>query len=148
MGTGNDRELIKLSPEAMKAIGLAVDSYLNGLDRGLPAASFWEPTSALSSLAQDIININRINGFNAAVLNDWDDDYKIPAILALITSETSEALEAFRNRDFENFKEECADQLIRILDLMGGMQMDIDGIVREKLEKNKTRGHKHGGKRI
>ena len=103
----------------------------------------------MADLGNRIISINTANGWNVTQPNDWDDDeYKIPAILALITSETSEALEAFRKRDFENFKEECADQIIRILDLCAGLEIDIDYEVSKKLKKNKQRAHKHGGKRI
>ena len=102
----------------------------------------------LNELAEEIRQINRNNGWNVFEYNEWDHDYKIPAILALITSETSEALEAFRKGDMDNFQEECADQLIRVLDLFGGLACDIDAIVHAKLEKNKERGYKHGGKKI
>lgn len=102
----------------------------------------------LNDLAKEIIEINTANGWNCTKPEQWADTYKIPAILALITSETSEALEAFRKNDKENFAEECADQIIRILDLTGGLEIDIDSAIRAKLEKNKTRGFKHGGKRV
>lgn len=100
----------------------------------------------LNDLGREIVIINRDNGWNVAVPDDWDATYKVPAVIALIHSEASEALEAFRNRDKENFTEELADTLIRILDLSYGLGLDMDKAVREKLEKNKTRGFRHGGK--
>ncbi|NPU91437.1 MAG: nucleotide pyrophosphohydrolase [Gammaproteobacteria bacterium] len=102
----------------------------------------------LNKLGQEINEINRANGWNVIQPKQWEDPYKIPALLALITSETSEALEAFRKNDKLNFAEECADQIIRVLDLTAGLGIDIDAEVRRKLEKNKQRGYRHGGKRV
>mgnify|MGYP000663212752 CR=1 FL=1 len=102
----------------------------------------------LNELGKEIIEINRANGWEVLKPEEWDDTYKVPAMLALITSETSEALEGFRNRDYENFKEECADQIIRILDMTTGLGIDIDTEIRNKLEKNKKRGFKHGNKKM
>lgn len=100
----------------------------------------------LCRLADDIVAINIANGWNVAKPSDWNDTYKVPAILALVTSEVSEALEAFRSRDQENFSEELADIIIRVLDLAGGMAIDIDKSVADKIEINRIRGYKHGGK--
>lgn len=102
----------------------------------------------LNVLADEIIEINKANGWNVTKPEDWKNPYKIPAILALITSETSEALEAFRVDDKDNFAEECADQIIRILDLTAGLGIDIDTEITNKLDKNKKRGYRHGGKRV
>ena len=103
----------------------------------------------LNELGREILAINEANGWDVTQPGDWHrTEYKIPAKLALITSETSEALEAYRKDDAANFVEELADTLIRILDLSAGLGLDIDTAVREKLEKNKTRGYRHGGKRV
>ena len=102
----------------------------------------------LNNLGNEIIEINRCNGWNVAKPQDWSDDYKIPALLALVTSEVSEALEAFRKRDARNFDEELADVLIRTLDLSTGLGIDMDLEVQKKLAKNRGRSPKHGGKRI
>lgn len=102
----------------------------------------------LNNLGLQINEINRANGWAVVKPDEWENPYKVPAMLALITSETSEALEAFRKNDHDNFAEECADQIIRILDMTAGLGIDIDAAVRAKLEKNKTRGYRHGGKRV
>lgn len=108
-----------------------------------------ENRKPLNTLADEIVDINRANGWKVAKPTDWfDTEYKIPAVLALITSEVSEALEAYRHRDRENFDEEIADVVIRCLDLAGGLEIDIDEEVRKKLEKNRERGFRHGGKRV
>jgi len=104
--------------------------------------------TSMNELAVEIIAINTANGWNVLKAEQWEDTYKVPAVLALIHSEVSEALEGFRKFDKENFTEELADVIIRVLDCTGGLGLDIDSAVRAKLEKNKTRGFKHGGKKV
>lgn len=103
-------------------------------------------SSALSALGEEITGINRANGWNVCSPDDWRNMYKVGTIIALIHSEASEALEACRKRDRENFKEELADILIRVLDCSHGMGIDIGEAVAKKLEANRKRGYRHGGK--
>lgn len=105
-------------------------------------------TEMLNEMAKEVIAINTANGWNVLKPEQWEDTYKVPAILALIHSEASEALEGFRHNDKANFIEEMADIVIRVLDCTGGLGMDLDGAIQAKLEKNKTRGIRHGGKRV
>src|SRR5215470_14298314 len=105
-----------------------------------------ETAITLSELGQSILIINRDNGWNVTRPSDWQDTYKIPGILALIHSEVSEALEAFRADDKINFEEELADIVIRVLDCASGLGFDLDRAIREKLSKNRERGFRHGGK--
>lgn len=46
----------------------------------------------------------------------------------------------------DGFEDEIADALIRILDMCGGLGIDIDWHVEQKLKYNATREHKHGKK--
>jgi len=101
----------------------------------------------LNEIAEDIRNINRANGWNVSQPDDWKLPYKVPAIVALIHSEASEALEAFRHDDLANFGEELADIIIRVLDCAPGLGIDIDLAVRQKMAKNAERGYRHGNKR-
>jgi NTP pyrophosphatase (non-canonical NTP hydrolase) len=71
----------------------------------------------------------------------------IPEKLALIHSEVSEALEAYRNHDMENFAEELADVMIRTMDLAQAYGIDIHEEVVVKHIKNMERPKMHGGKR-
>lgn len=102
----------------------------------------------LDDLAFAVRAINEQNGWSPVTIDEWSDKHKIPAILALIHSEVSEAIEAFRKDDGENFIEELADVLIRVLDCAGGLTNDFDAVVLSKLRKNSQRGLRHGGKRI
>lgn len=103
---------------------------------------------SLNELAGKIRSINIENGWNVLDVEEWGNTYKVPAILALIHSEVSEGLEAFRRDDCENFLEEMADVVIRVLDCVGGLTEDFDAVVSAKLERNKRRGFRHGGKRV
>jgi NTP pyrophosphatase (non-canonical NTP hydrolase) len=77
----------------------------------------------------------------------WHDEPReMGTILALIHSEVSEALEADRKGNNENFAEELADVCIRIFDLCGSKEIDLETAISKKMEFNKTRSYKHGGK--
>lgn len=117
---------------------------------------------------RDQININRlieITHENAVEKGFWEDwyechngtigtpEFRIQMInnaictrLMLIVSEVSEALEAVRKGDNENFKEELADVIIRVCDLAGELSIDLDDEIMKKINKNKDRPYKHGKK--
>lgn len=85
--------------------------------------------------------------FITAKSKGWHDQPReMGTLLALIHSEVSEALEADRKGDQENFAEELADVCIRIFDLCGSKDIDLEGAISRKMERNKTRSYKHGGK--
>ena len=94
----------------------------------------------------------------------WDDDLKPEDLglgmkIALMHSELSEALEEYRDghdiceiwyRDDgkpEGIPAEFADVIIRIADYCGHHKVPLCRAIQEKLAFNKTRPHRHGGKR-
>jgi len=85
----------------------------------------------------------------------WDYEQVTPEVvlskLALVASEVSEVLEAYRKQHgSEAIVEEFADIIIRTLDLYDGMREvglvthSLDEVFRNKAEKNLAREHKHG----
>ncbi|MEK4148943.1 MazG nucleotide pyrophosphohydrolase domain-containing protein [Robertmurraya sp. FSL W8-0741] len=85
--------------------------------------------------------------YETAKSKGWhDEERETGTLLALIHSEVSEALEADRKGDSENFIEELADVCIRIFDLCGSKNLDLETAINKKMLKNKGRSFKHGGK--
>lgn len=93
-------------------------------------------------------------------------EVNIPEKLALMHSELSEALEFYRNNNEgqgiddvwviynpiapdkpDGMWVELADCIIRIFDLAGAYEVDMETLVRLKHEYNKTRPYRHGGKK-
>ena len=74
----------------------------------------------------------------------WDKERNMGEVLMLIVTELAEAMEAHRKQDQENFREELADTFIRLFDLCGGFNIDIQAEINKKSEKNKERPYMHG----
>lgn len=96
---------------------------------------------------------------NAVEHGWWDEPRTFGEIVALCHSELSEALEEHRagramvwykfdgaEDKPEGIAVEMADCIIRILDWAGKQGLDMDAIIREKMEYNKKRPYRHGGK--
>jgi NTP pyrophosphatase (non-canonical NTP hydrolase) len=77
----------------------------------------------------------------------WETERPIPELLCLLHSEVSEALEAYRNWDNKLFNEELADLAIRLLDMCGGLHIDLEEEIRTKHKINLSRPYRHGNKR-
>ena len=83
-----------------------------------------------------------------AVAHGWyETPREVPELIALIHSEVSECLEAYRNWDDDNFAEECADIAIRLMDMCEYKGVDLEFEIIKKHEINKKREYRHGGKR-
>lgn len=74
----------------------------------------------------------------------WDEKRNIGEALMLVVTELAEAMEAYRRQEDEHFKEEIADTFIRLLDLCGGLNINVTEEIIKKSEKNKKRPYKHG----
>jgi NTP pyrophosphatase (non-canonical NTP hydrolase) len=99
-------------------------------------------SQTLNELARLCETNARAHGFHTpSSLTDIDGTL---AKLMLVVTEVAEAAEAVRRGDAEHFPEELADILIRVFDLAGAMQLDLDAAVQAKMAKNVAREYRHG----
>ena|SRR6266487_469189 len=102
-----------------------------------------------------------VNSHKISTEKGWNENgpRPIPELLCLIHSEVSEALEEYRNGSPpthmyytgsndkpEGFPIEIADIVIRIADLCGQYNIDLEKAIEIKQVFNKTRPMRHGGK--
>lgn len=108
----------------------------------------------------DPIPLIQIESYETAKEKGWHEepDKTVGEAIALMHSELSEALEEYRNNPNneiytvrgkpEGIGIELADCVIRILDFCGQHQIDLADCMVKKMAYNKTRAHRHGGKRL
>jgi len=98
------------------------------------------------------VNLQKDIHRNARAKGFWDGPVNVGEKLALIHSEISETLEAYRKGNppddklpsFKSATVELADAVIRIMDLAEGMGMDLAGTILAKHKYNLSRPRKHG----
>ena len=101
---------------------LIAAAYTNALQKG-----FWE------DLDCPFTDISTQEHYNA-----------IGNRLMMIVGEVAEAHESLRKLETTNFVEELADVMIRLADLCGGLDLDLEDAIIKKMAKNKLRPYKHG----
>lgn len=106
----------------MRINELVAKAFLNANEKG-----FWSDLDCNLEEAQTQEQINAIGNR-----------------LMLIVGEVAEAQEGLRHSDKENFKEELADIAIRLADLCGGLEIDLEHEIEKKMAINKDRPYKHG----
>lgn len=112
--------------------------------------------AAIYNAQEDVYAVNAANGW-------FEDDRTVGDDIALLHSEASEMLEAYRDGGLhdmtdssvypdgqlpkpEGFGSEAADVLVRLLDTCKRRGVDLAFEFERKLAFNATRGNRHGGK--
>ena len=108
----------------------------------------------INGLAQTVFEQNKANGWWTNIETGESLESKkgeppkrnIPEMLMLVVSEVVEGLEGHRKNLMDDklphrpmLEVELADAVIRILDMCGGLGLDLEGAIFEKLEYNANR---------
>lgn len=106
------------------------------------AKGFWDSMDNATVLAQ-------FSGENAGQNTKDILGAFVSQKIALIMSECSESLEAMRKDNYglekkDTFEDEIADVFIRLCDLCGELNIDIEKQIEWKTNHNKQRPNKHG----
>lgn len=114
----------------------------------------------VTELVQEIHQAAKDKGF-------WDKERNVGEMLMLVVSELGEAIEAHRKNRLlsvdrpvvvasaedvkwfeanvkDTFEDEIADAVIRLMDMAGGLGIDLERHIKAKLAYNKTRARLHG----
>lgn len=109
----------------------------------------------IESLVSESHRIARSKGW-------WENpDKNVGELLALVHSEISEALEVYRDYGIEGltktwlesdgkpegFTIELADAVIRIADICGGFNLNLEEAIETKMSFNESRPYRHGAKK-
>jgi NTP pyrophosphatase (non-canonical NTP hydrolase) len=105
--------------------------------------------NAMYVIGEDIYKIAEAKGW-------WEGERNDSELIALMHSELSEALEGLRHGnppsdhipEFTAAEEELADCIIRILDMCHARGWRIADAMAAKMEFNRSRPYKHGGKKF
>lgn len=114
---------------------------------------WWKKRETMVSVAR---HAEIDNEFKNGGLTKFAIDSNAIVCLALAVTEISEAIEAIRNHNppddkipkFSGAEAECADAVIRIMDVCQAYGWDLPGAIVAKMEMNKGREHMHGGKAL
>lgn len=116
----------------------------------------WDRVPDYVISTSDVLDLLGIAFHQTAVEHGWlsDETARNPLVLlALITSEVGEMVEAFRKPtqsehipEFTAAEEEAADIFIRLAQMCAEHKLRFGAAVVAKSEYNKTRPYKHGGK--
>jgi len=89
--------------------------------------------------------INRTQ-FDLEIQEAWENFSTKSATPITFEEYTSKFVKSFENNIKDSFEDEMADAAIRLFDLAGKMNVDLDYHIRKKMDYNKTRAILHGKK--
>ena len=100
----------------------------------------------INKLSEEIHQDNVAAGWWTDLATNQPKDRNMGELLCLVHSEISEAMEGYRKNLQDDklphrpmFEVELADALIRIFDIAGKYNLDLDGAIAEKRAYNKSR---------
>jgi len=133
--------------------GVCIDPFDWKNNEGNFVCRYQEGAICTGRVKLEINEIIRQAHANAVEKGFWENGGNIGEKLMLIVTELAEGMEAVRKDNLDGVEpmsgslcEELADAVIRICDLAGHLNLDLDAAIRNKMEFNKTRPRLHGKK--
>ncbi len=130
----------------MEIRDLITEAHQNAKDKGFHAS--FEMLKNSIQYSSSLLTSEREHLLNYVILTEINKD------INLINTELAEASEQIRRRDIlteeekenwkESIEEELADTVIRIADLCGKFDIDLEYFINAKMEFNKSREKMHG----
>jgi len=115
----------------MKIKELARAAHMNAVNKG-----FYDQFNTL----RDYSLVNPMPGM------EYIKNIHISNLIMLVVTELAEAVEGLRKGNAENLAEELADSVIRIMDLSGFLEIDLEKAIVEKMAINAGRPELHNKK--
>jgi NTP pyrophosphatase (non-canonical NTP hydrolase) len=120
-----------------------LNKFCKDVNKVVVSKGFWDTMHESDTILREVISIDE-----APIIKATRDAF-ISQKIALIMSECAEALEAMRKENYglekkDSFEDEIADVFIRLSDLCGELDIDIEKQISWKVEHNKSRPAKHG----
>ena len=120
-----------------------LNQFCTDVNKVVVSKGFWDTMHNSDNILREVVSVGEADNIKAV------HDAFISQKIALIMSECSEALEAMRKDNYgleikDSFEDEIADVFIRLSDLCGELNIDIEKQIEWKLEHNKSRPNKHG----
>lgn len=120
-----------------------LNQFCTEVNEVVVSKGFWSGMHNADSVLREVVSVDE-----SSIIKDAKDAF-ISQKIALIMGECGEALEAMRKGNYglelkDTFEDEIADVFIRLSDLCGELNINIEKQIEWKLEHNKSRPALHG----
>lgn len=100
----------------------------------------------VSELSESLEALRKDDFADEAVANDLLHDLRVAEVDEEFTYNPEDWKKMFEESVKSSFEDEIADVAIRLFDLCGGMNIDLEKHIELKMKYNSMRGYKHGKK--
>ena len=132
-----------------------INDLSKSIFKGNEAKGFWdkrinigEKLMLVTSELSEALEADRKKSMDKTILENFVNEYNNTSDGYVKTQEEIDDnfIASFKNNIKDSFQDEIADAIIRLLDLSGGLGIDIGTHIELKLKYNATRAHMHGKK--
>jgi NTP pyrophosphatase (non-canonical NTP hydrolase) len=135
--------IMKIKQTIKKAHDMAKEKgFWEGENRNIPQALLL----VISEVSEATEALRKDHFADKAVANDLLHDLRVAEVDEEFTYNPEDWKRMFEESIKSSFEDEIADVAIRLFDLCGGMNIDLEKHIELKMKYNSMRGYKHGKK--